>query len=111
MQDILAWSKEEFCTIVGDNLPEGVSAATESFNLYEEIPELAVVSDLHTALRDIKLDTVDLSVYGFATKEMKDSVLWDIRPQLKVLNDHSVLTSDGNTISTASLCYGRKVDV
>ena len=117
MQDILAWSKQEFSTIVGDRLPEDMAAAAKNFGLYEEIPELAVVSDLHTTLRDIKLDTVDRSVYGFATKEMKDSVLWDIPShadnalKLKILNDHSVLTSDGNIISTASLCYGRKVDV
>lgn len=116
MQDILAWSKEEFSTIVGDNVPNpnGVTAATESFDLYKEIPELAIVSDLHTALRDINLDTVDLSVYGFSNCELKDSVLWDEYThsvqdyKVKVLNNHSVLTHDGKTLSTASLCYGRK---
>lgn len=115
MQDILAWSKDEFSAIVGDNMQETVQEGTESFSvLRHEVPEFALISQLHKNLRDTMLGEVSLSTYGFELSSSHDSVLWDKYAhsvqeyKVKVLDNHSVLTHDGKTLSTASLCYGRK---
>ena len=117
MQDILAWSKKEFDTIMGDGeLPDGV-AGNESFSIMvDESPELQDLlredpDTLGPAQEDFH---IPLETYGFWDMSLTNTALLANNTcelngeHVQLLNDGSIQLDSGEQRHAASLIYGSR---
>ena len=117
MQDILAWSKNEFQTIMGDaEMPDEVTG-TESFELIaKDIPELNWIFDKQGLILSKFQDLlVPMSTYGFQEMDLYESELISKNfctvdaLRLRRLGDRTLVTEDRNVVHPSSLVYKKTV--
>lgn len=117
MQDILAWSKNEFQTIMGDaEMPDEVTG-TESFELIaKDIPELNWIFDKQGLISSKFQDLlVPMSTYGFQEMDLYESEFISKNfctvdaLRLRRLGDRTLVTEDRNVVHPSSLVYKKTV--